>query len=91
MMERMGRDMLRRYKDVVGWIGLVLLQSVNIPPTIATLQGNADVPLSMPIMALAGLCCFMVRAAYDKDALYIVGNGIGIASSALLIVVTVFA
>lgn len=79
-----GCDM--RAKEIAGWIGLLLLQSVNIPPTIATLQGVADVPLSMPVMTFCGLCCYMVRAIADNDKLYMTGNGIGMISSLALFV-----
>lgn len=68
----------------IAWIGMILLQSVNIPPTIATLAGEANVPLSIPIMTFVGLACYMIRAIIDNDKLYITGNAIGMISSLAL-------
>lgn len=71
---------------------MVMLHSNTIPTTFAKVLGyNATMPpLSMVLLTWIGLGLYFWRAYYQKDALYMVSNGIGFMLNSILLAILVF-
>jgi len=70
---------------LVGVFGMVILQSNAIPYLVKAWNGVLP-PSALPsIMTVAGLSCYLYYSIKRKDALYTIGNAIGIASNIALL------
>jgi hypothetical protein len=72
--------------QIIGIIGMVILQSNNLPFLFHVLKGELPPSLLPFIMTFVGLSCYMARAVKMRDWLYITGNGIGMGSSLIIII-----
>jgi lipid-A-disaccharide synthase-like uncharacterized protein len=64
---------------------MVILQSNAIPFLVKAWQGILP-PSALPAaMTIAGLACYLYYSVKRKDALYTIGNAIGIASNIALL------
>lgn len=65
--------------NALGWVGMLLLQMQSIPAIIQTVTNEAtNIPLSLPVMCMMGLACYLYRSLVQGDTLYTVGNTIGL-------------
>lgn len=73
--------------NILGWIGVALLQGATLPSMIGRLSGsNADLPpVSMVLMVWAGLLFYLIRAVRQKDVVYITSNAIGFLLNSVLL------
>lgn len=73
----------------IGYLGLVLLQSQNIPLILKGFYGTglASLPLASPIIVIAGLTCYLHHSLkIGKQArLYTIGNSVGILSNGIVL------
>ena len=76
--------MKKRTLEIIPYMGIVILQGLHAPTTIAVMMGEAIVPLFVPIATIAGLCCYMLNAVMTQNKLYILSNSIGIVVSLCL-------
>lgn len=72
----------------IPWIGMAMLQFNSVPAIFAAVETGAKFPVATILLTLGGLSCYMYRAIADKDALYIVGNTIGIVGNSILLAAT---
>jgi uncharacterized protein with PQ loop repeat len=72
--------------QIVGIMGMIILQSNNLPFLFHVLKGAMPPSIIPFIMTFTGLSCYMIRAIKMRDGLYIVGNGIGMTSSLVIII-----
>jgi lipid-A-disaccharide synthase-like uncharacterized protein len=71
--------------QLIGIFGMVVLQSNAVPFLIKAWQGILP-PSALPsIMTVIGLSCYLYYSLKRRDALYITGNAIGIASNIALL------
>ena len=75
-----------------GYAGMALLQGATLPQMLeAMLYGTADLaPLSMVLMVWVGLLLYLVRAVYQRDALYMISNGIGVVLNFILMILIIW-
>jgi hypothetical protein len=78
------------FKNLIGWVGMAMLQFNSIPAIFSAVENGSKYPLATILLTIGGLCCYMVRAIADNDKLYIVGNLVGITGNLILLFVTVF-
>lgn len=69
---------------ITPYFGMILLQGLHAPTTVAVMTGNAVLPLFIPVVTFFGLCCYMVEAIRTDNTLYKVSNGIGMVISTCL-------
>jgi len=78
----------------LGWLGVILLQGATLPSMIDRIFGNGEAatmpPLSMVLMVWAGLGLYLARAIRQKDVVYCVSNGIGLALNTVLMALIIF-
>ena len=69
----------KRAAESLGWVGMCLLQFQSIPAIIQTITNDTtNIPLSLPVMCMMGLACYLYRSLVQGDTLYTVGNTIGL-------------
>jgi uncharacterized protein with PQ loop repeat len=78
------------YKNLIGWVGMAMLQFNSIPAIFSAIENGTKYPLATMLLTIGGLGCYMVRAIADNDKLYIVGNSIGIIGNLILLFVTIY-
>jgi uncharacterized protein with PQ loop repeat len=79
--------------EILGWLGVVLLQGATLPSMIARVtQGEAAVlpPLTMVLMVWTGLLLYLARAIYQRDLVYITSNSIGVFLNTVLLALIIF-
>lgn len=88
----MKRNNIKTVGVVSGWFGMVLIQSATLPVTIKNIMGmgTSMPPIEMVLLIWTGLLLFLVRAAINKDTLYIVSNSIGFFLNGILLALIVF-
>ena len=47
-------------------------------------------PLSMVLMVWVGLLLYLIRAVYQRDALYMISNGIGVVLNFILMIIIIW-
>jgi uncharacterized protein with PQ loop repeat len=77
-------------KNLIGWVGMAMLQFNSIPAIFGAIQYGAKYPLATIVLTIIGLSCYMYRAIIDNDKLYIVGNTIGLVGNLILLLVTIY-
>jgi uncharacterized protein with PQ loop repeat len=78
------------FKNLIGWVGMAMLQFNSIPAIFSAVQTGAKYPLATIILTIVGLSCYMYRAVIDNDKLYMVGNTIGLVGNLILLFVTIY-
>lgn len=78
--------------EIAGYIGMILIHMSTIPPIIKVLMGISTnlPPIEMVLMVMTGLLLFLIRAAANKDILYIISNGIGFFFNSMLMAMIVY-
>jgi len=79
--------------EIGGYAGMVLLQGATLPSIVSAIinPAAADLPpLSMVLMVWIGLLLYFARAYVQRDALYMISNGIGVVLNFLLLIILVF-
>ena len=70
----------KRFAEVAGYLGMILIHSATLPPTIKVILGKATVlpPIEMVLLVWTGLFLFLIRAVANNDRLYTISNAIGL-------------
>lgn len=78
--------------ETMGWVAIMLMHLATIPTMIAVLTGLTEKmpPVDMVLFSWAGLFCFFLKAAIQKDLLNIVTIGFGFFCQAALLALIVF-
>jgi hypothetical protein len=76
-----------RLENMIGLVGLTVLQSNALPFLLAAMRGEMPPTILPALMTIAGLACYLYRAVKMRDLLYIIGNTVGIVSNSLLIAI----
>ena len=75
-----------------GYAGMALLQGATLPQFFDALTSDTPnlAPLSMVLMVWVGLLLYLIRAVYQRDALYMISNGIGVVLNFFLMLLIIF-
>jgi hypothetical protein len=78
--------------ETMGWVAGILLHLATIPTLLAVLTGLTEKmpPVDLVLFAWAGLFCFFIKAAIQKDFLNIVTIGFGFFVQAALMAMIIF-
>ena len=78
--------------ETMGWIAVILLHIATVPTLLAVLTGLTEKmpPVDLVLFCWAGLFCFFIKAAIQKDFLNIVTIGFGFFVQAALLALIVF-
>ena len=79
--------------EIGGYAGMILLQGATLPQMISAMldPANADLaPLSMVLMVWTGLLLYFIRALVQRDALYLISNGIGLVLNFILMIIIIW-
>lgn len=78
--------------ETMGWIAVILMHLATIPTLLAVLTGLTEKmpPVDLVLFAWAGLFCFFIKAAIQKDFLNIVTIGFGFFVQAGLMALIIF-
>ena len=78
--------------ETMGWIAVILVHMATIPTLLAVLTGLTEKmpPVDLVLFAWAGLFCFFIKAAIQKDFLNIVTIGFGFFVQAALMAMIIF-
>jgi hypothetical protein len=78
--------------ETMGWIAVILLHLATIPTLLAVLTGLTEKmpPVDLVLFSWAGLFCFFLKAAIQKDFLNIVTIGFGFFVQAALMAMIIF-
>ena len=78
--------------ETAGWCAVVLLHLATVPTEIAVLTGLTEKmpPVDLVLFSWAGLFCFFIKAAIQKDFLNIVTIGFGFFCQAAMLALIVF-
>ena len=78
--------------ETMGWVAVILLHLATIPTELAVLTGLTEKmpPVDMVLFSWAGLFCFFLKAAIQKDFLNIVTIGLGFFVQAAMLALIVF-
>jgi len=73
--------------QIFGWLGLILLQSSNIPQVYKSIKTKKtkDISLHSALIVFFGLVCYLIYSLIEKDLVYIVSNIIGLAFNITMI------
>lgn len=84
--------MFKKFSELAGWIGMILIHSATLPVTLGIILGYSDSlpPASMVLLVWSGLFLFLLRAIAQNDKLYIVSNAIGFFFNSVLLILIVF-
>jgi len=82
----------KKLAEIAGYLGMVLIHSATLPPTIKVILGLATVlpPIEMVLLVWSGLMLFLVRAFANNDRLYIISNAVGFFFNSVLLALIVF-
>ena len=76
-----------KHKHVIGgYIGMLILQSNNIPLIMQSLNGMA-VNIISPMQTICGLTLYLIYSIQRGDWLYTIGNSIGLTLAATLLII----
>jgi hypothetical protein len=78
--------------ETMGWIAVILMHLATIPTLLAVLTGLTEKmpPVDLVLFAWAGLFCFFIKAAIQKDFLNIVTIGFGFFVQASIMAMIIF-
>ena len=78
--------------ETMGWVAVILLHLATIPTLLAVLTGLTEKmpPVDLVLFSWAGLFCFFLKAAIQKDFLNIVTIGLGFFVQAAVLALIVF-
>ena len=78
--------------ETMGWVAVNLMHLSTIPTLLAVLTGLTEKmpPVDLVLFAWAGLFCFFIKAAIQKDFLNIVTIGFGFFVQAALMAMIIF-
>jgi len=78
--------------ETMGWAAVILMHLSTIPTLLAVLTGLTEKmpPVDLVLFAWAGLFCFFIKAAIQKDFLNIVTIGFGFFVQAALMAMIIF-
>jgi len=78
--------------ETMGWVAVILMHLATIPTLLAVLTGLTEKmpPVDLILFAWAGLFCFFIKAAIQKDFLNIVTIGFGFFVQAGLMAMIIF-
>jgi hypothetical protein len=78
--------------ETMGWVAGILLHLATVPTLLAVLTGLTEKmpPVDLVLFAWAGLFCFFIKAAIQKDFLNIVTIGFGFFVQAALMAMIIF-
>jgi hypothetical protein len=78
--------------ETMGWVAVILMHLATIPTLLAVLTGLTEKmpPVDLVLFAWAGLFCFFIKAAIQKDFLNIVTIGFGFFVQAALMAMIIF-
>jgi uncharacterized protein with PQ loop repeat len=78
--------------ETMGWIAVILMHLATIPTLLAVLTGLTEKmpPVDLVLFAWAGLFCFFIKAAIQKDFLNIVTIGFGFFVQAGIMAMIIF-
>jgi len=78
--------------ETMGWVAVILMHLATIPTLLAVLTGLTEKmpPVDLVLFAWAGLFCFFVKAAIQKDFLNIITIGFGFFVQAALMAMIIF-
>jgi len=78
--------------ETMRWVAVILLHLATIPTMLAVLTGLTEKmpPVDMVLFSWAGLFCFFIKAAIQKDFLNIVTIGFGFFCQAAVLALIVF-
>ena len=78
--------------ETMGWVAVILMHLATIPTLLAVLTGLTEKmpPVDLVLFAWAGLFCFFIKAAIQKDFLNIVTIGLGFFIQAGLMAMIIF-
>ena len=74
-----------KFHDLIGYIGLALVQFNCVPAIIVALREGHSTPLFGVCLTVVGLACYLYNAVITKNTLYIVGNTIGLIGNLILL------
>lgn len=84
-----------KLSELCGYIGMVLVHAATLPTTIlALVNGHASVdlpPFNMILILDIGLILFFIRAAAERDILYMLSNGVGVFFQTIMLGIIVYA
>ena len=82
----------KKISELCGWIGMVLIHSATLPPTLKVILGYATnlPPIEMVLLVWSGLFLFLIRAVANNDKLYIISNAVGFFFNTILLALIVF-
>lgn len=83
---------MKKYAEIGGYIGMVLIHGATMPTLINRLVNTSALlpPLSMVLMIWLGLGLFLARAIAQNDRLYTISNAYGFVMQTLLLAFIVF-
>jgi len=78
--------------ETMGWVAVILMHLATIPTLLAVLTGLTEKmpPVDLVLFAWAGLFCFFIKAAIQKDFLNIVTIGFGFFVQAGIMAMIIF-
>ena len=78
--------------ETMGWLAVILMHLATVPTLLAVLTGLTEKmpPVDLVLFAWAGLFCFFIKAAIQKDFLNIVTIGFGFFVQAGLMAMIIF-
>lgn len=78
--------------ETMGWVAVILMHLATIPTLLAVLTGLTEKmpPVDLILFAWAGLFCFFIKAAIQKDFLNIITIGFGFFVQAALMAMIIF-
>ena len=69
-------------ENKIAVMGILLIQLALLPS-----NWTGDLPhISLPIMLLMGLCCYMYKAIKDQDIVYLLSNLIGMTMNTITLI-----
>jgi hypothetical protein len=80
------------FSEICGYLGMVLIHSATLPPTLKVIFGMATTlpPFEMVALVWTGLFLFLIRAIANNDKLYIISNAVGFFFNSILLALIVF-
>ena len=83
---------VKNFSEACGWMGMLLIHSATLPPTIKVILGKATAlpPVEMVLLVWCGLFLFLIRAIANNDRLYTVSNAVGFFFNSILLALIVF-
>ena len=78
---------MKKFSEICGWIGLILIHSASLPVIISLILGYPTElpPITMILLLWSGLFLFLIRSLYQRDKVYIVSNGLGFIFNTILL------